>query len=202
MSKYPNVKCKHCGEEFESQIKIDPAIYAQVPNLKVGDNLFTCPKCDERASYSERDFIYTKSQAIELASFGKIVGAIVDVVDASSNPLKAATELLHEFEDAKSRNDPSLFQKSSKLAFLKKWIPNSPEKLAAYVVIGQLIVRLLTEQPDKPIDHKIIINQFNQIVAVQPLYKNESKVINKVGRNKKCPCGSGKKYKHCHGEIQ
>ena len=21
----------------------------------------------------------------------------------------------------------------------------------------------------------------------------------KVGRNEKCPCGSGKKYKHCHG---
>ena len=28
--------------------------------------------------------------------------------------------------------------------------------------------------------------------------KNEFK---KVGRNEKCPCGSGKKYKHCHGNI-
>ncbi|MBV9222323.1 MAG: SEC-C domain-containing protein, partial [Methylobacteriaceae bacterium] len=23
----------------------------------------------------------------------------------------------------------------------------------------------------------------------------------KVGRNEPCPCGSGKKYKHCHGMI-
>ena len=23
----------------------------------------------------------------------------------------------------------------------------------------------------------------------------------KVGRNEPCPCGSGKKYKHCHGAI-
>ena len=23
----------------------------------------------------------------------------------------------------------------------------------------------------------------------------------KVGRNEPCPCGSGKKYKHCHGRI-
>jgi preprotein translocase subunit SecA len=23
----------------------------------------------------------------------------------------------------------------------------------------------------------------------------------KVGRNDPCPCGSGKKYKHCHGRI-
>ena len=29
-----------------------------------------------------------------------------------------------------------------------------------------------------------------------PAKKNE----NKVGRNDLCPCGSGKKYKHCHGK--
>jgi preprotein translocase subunit SecA len=23
----------------------------------------------------------------------------------------------------------------------------------------------------------------------------------KVGRNEECPCGSGKKYKHCHGKL-
>ena len=27
------------------------------------------------------------------------------------------------------------------------------------------------------------------------------KVTGKVGRNEPCPCGSGKKYKHCHGKI-
>ena len=24
----------------------------------------------------------------------------------------------------------------------------------------------------------------------------------KVGRNEPCPCGSGKKYKHCHGKLR
>jgi preprotein translocase subunit SecA len=28
------------------------------------------------------------------------------------------------------------------------------------------------------------------------------KVEKKVGRNDPCPCGSGKKYKHCHGINQ
>jgi preprotein translocase subunit SecA len=23
----------------------------------------------------------------------------------------------------------------------------------------------------------------------------------KVGRNEECPCGSGKRYKHCHGKY-
>ena len=30
----------------------------------------------------------------------------------------------------------------------------------------------------------------------QPLEINQ-----KVGRNEKCPCGSGKKYKHCCGSV-
>ena len=29
----------------------------------------------------------------------------------------------------------------------------------------------------------------------------EIKSEKKVGRNEKCPCGSGKKFKHCHGKI-
>ena len=29
----------------------------------------------------------------------------------------------------------------------------------------------------------------------------ENKPDKKVGRNEKCPCGSGKKFKHCHGNI-
>ena len=29
----------------------------------------------------------------------------------------------------------------------------------------------------------------------------ESKSEKKVGRNEKCPCGSGKKFKHCHGSV-
>jgi preprotein translocase subunit SecA len=33
--------------------------------------------------------------------------------------------------------------------------------------------------------------------AAQP-YTREG---NKVGRNDPCPCGSGKKFKHCHGAI-
>ena len=30
---------------------------------------------------------------------------------------------------------------------------------------------------------------------------NESKSEKKVGRNEKCPCGSGKKFKYCHGNV-
>lgn len=42
--------------------------------------------------------------------------------------------------------------------------------------------------------------QFDMAVGenVVPLMRTASK----VGRNEVCPCGSGKKYKHCHGQVQ
>ena len=35
----------------------------------------------------------------------------------------------------------------------------------------------------------------NLLLGRQPVYRTEPK----VGRNDPCPCGSGKKYKKCHG---
>jgi preprotein translocase subunit SecA len=31
---------------------------------------------------------------------------------------------------------------------------------------------------------------------------NDPATWGKVGRNQPCPCGSGQKYKHCHGRMQ
>jgi preprotein translocase subunit SecA len=31
--------------------------------------------------------------------------------------------------------------------------------------------------------------------------KPKTRASAKVGRNEPCPCGSGKKYKHCHGKL-
>ena len=31
--------------------------------------------------------------------------------------------------------------------------------------------------------------------------EKEESNFKKVGRNEKCPCGSGKKFKHCHGNV-
>ena len=33
------------------------------------------------------------------------------------------------------------------------------------------------------------------------LSKNNAPITKKIPRNSLCPCGSGKKYKHCHGKI-
>ncbi len=32
-------------------------------------------------------------------------------------------------------------------------------------------------------------------------FRQSARAMPKIGRNETCPCGSGKKYKHCHGQI-
>jgi len=51
------------------------------------------------------------------------------------------------------------------------------------------IVRAQTESP----------NPQQTKPTAQPEKTQKPKRSNKVGRNEPCPCGSGKKYKHCHG---
>ena len=53
---------------------------------------------------------------------------------------------------------------------------------------------------------KFLLN-LNIVVSSEEKDKNNQEEIKdtksekKVGRNEKCPCGSGKKFKHCHGNV-
>ena len=187
MAKYPSVICKKCGRAFESQIKIDPAVYAMAPNLIVGQNSFTCPHCNVVLSYSERDFQYTRDQANELDSFGKIVKNIINVVQQSENPLKRATEIFEEFEAAERTSSVEKLQISPVLRALKKWLPNTPEKIAAYIVILQIVIQLLTKEPERPVEHKTVINQYNHTIIVNQTIDQNKEELTKpkqiIGRN-------------------
>jgi len=39
------------------------------------------------------------------------------------------------------------------------------------------------------------------VVAPEDRDPEDESTWGKVGRNEACPCGSGKKYKHCHGAF-
>ena len=41
----------------------------------------------------------------------------------------------------------------------------------------------------------------SRAVAAVERNPNDPSTWGKVGRNEVCPCGSGKKYKHCHGRF-
>ncbi|MER8629556.1 preprotein translocase subunit SecA [Mesorhizobium opportunistum] len=47
----------------------------------------------------------------------------------------------------------------------------------------------------------LVRQEQNVIVAPEDRDPNNQATWGKVGRNEACPCGSGKKYKHCHGAF-
>ena len=48
------------------------------------------------------------------------------------------------------------------------------------------------EVPEKAVPFKYVKTEIDP---------NDPSTWGKVSRNEPCPCGSGQKYKHCHGKI-
>jgi len=77
--------------------------------------------------------------------------------------------------------------------------PLSEFKKEAFVLFEGLLSKIKSDLI------KFLLN-LNIVVSSQEKTKEKEEVIEnksdkKVGRNEKCPCGSGKKFKHCHGNI-
>ncbi len=77
--------------------------------------------------------------------------------------------------------------------------PLSEFKKEAFVLFEGLLSKIKNDLI------KFLLN-LNIIVSSEEKTKEKDEVIEsksdkKVGRNEKCPCGSGKKFKHCHGNI-
>jgi preprotein translocase subunit SecA len=52
---------------------------------------------------------------------------------------------------------------------------------------------------DRPLPNVAASGGRGSATATQPVQVQQRIVYDKVGRNDPCPCGSGKKYKKCHG---
>ena len=78
--------------------------------------------------------------------------------------------------------------------------PLSEFKKEAFLLFESLLSKIKTDLI------KFLLN-LNIVVSSEGERKDkketilEKKTEKKVGRNEKCPCGSGKKFKHCHGNI-
>ena len=78
--------------------------------------------------------------------------------------------------------------------------PLSEFKKEAFVLFEGLLSKIKNDLI------KFLLN-LNIVVSSEEKTKEEKEEVienkseKKVGRNEKCPCGSGKKFKHCHGNI-
>ena len=78
--------------------------------------------------------------------------------------------------------------------------PLSEFKKEAFVLFEGLLLKIKNDLIKFLLNVNIVVSSEEKNENNQEEIK-ESKSEKKVGRNEKCPCGSGKKFKHCHGNI-
>lgn len=179
------MQCRRCGSLFSSGIAIEGNA-----TVNLQGNISQCPYCGSMEQVPD-------------GTFRNTVEGIVKVLSSSPNPIQTVKQVLSDLENAKKNNDVSSLNDSVALSSFKQWIPNTPEKLAAYIAIFYTIYLLLSQNPAVNIEYnQNFINQYNNVIIEQPIQKEKSQSKNvvlrkKIGRNEPCPCGSGMKYKKC-----
>ena len=79
--------------------------------------------------------------------------------------------------------------------------PLSEFKKEAFILFESLLAKIKKDLVKNFINLNIVItSNENDETKKEDRGKND-KEFKKVGRNEKCPCGSGKKYKLCHGNV-
>ncbi len=78
--------------------------------------------------------------------------------------------------------------------------PLSEFKKEAFVLFEGLLNKIKNDLIKILLNLNIVVSKENKNEDPKNNKENNND-FKKVGRNEKCPCGSGKKFKHCHGNI-
>ena len=118
-------------------------------------NKSQCPKCGSMENIPDGTFRGT-------------VEGIASVLKQSNNPIATAKDLFEALEKSKTLEDLDKLKQSSKFYKFKKWLPDSPEKIAAYIAIVYAIFQFLLKNPTTAIQYdQQFIKVYNKCVILQ-----------------------------------
>ena len=131
--------------------------------------------------------------------------------------LRQLDELRNSVQNASyEQKDPLLIYKLESFGLFKEMIDSINRKVVEILMRGQIPVRepeqVREARPVKRMDlskYRTQKDEYNQGPSSDPTkqdtrdhqHNEPIRVEKKVGRNDPCPCGSGKKYKNCHGAL-
>ncbi len=79
--------------------------------------------------------------------------------------------------------------------------PLSEFKKEAFVLFEGLLAKIKTDLIKLLLNLNVVVSSEEKNIIQKEENKDNSANFKKVGRNEKCPCGSGKKFKLCHGNV-
>ena len=187
---------------YKEQGSMYENIRIPVTNGKLGYNV----SCDLKKCY--------ESGCAEIYKmFSKIV-MLTTIDDNWREHLREMDELRHSVQNASyEQKDPLLIYKFESFNLFSKMLLKVNREVLAILTKGYLPVRNNTEGNEASMQQQrerkqVDVNKLHasRMQAAAQAGQGEKskpmpvKVEKKVGRNDPCPCGSGKKYKQCHGK--
>ena len=135
------------------------------------------------------------------------------IIDESwKEHLRELDELKHSVQNAHyEQKDPLLIYKFESFNLFKQMIQKINTDVISFLMRANVPMQdgsQVKEQRAKAIDRSKLKEQRNDLLSQAHSNTQERQVTQpvhvekKVGRNDPCPCGSGKKYKNCHGAIE
>lgn len=127
--------------------------------------------------------------------------------------LREMDELKQSVQNASyEQKDPLLIYKFESFDLFKKMIQKINKDVGSYLIKGDVFMQknatLREARRPRGLDRSQMKEERGDMLSQSHSDTQEKqkpqpvKVEKKVGRNDPCPCGSGKKYKHCHGKNQ
>ena len=145
-------------------------------------------------------------------AFEKVILLYV-IDDEWKEHLRQLDELRSSVQNASyEQKDPLLIYKLESFGLFKEMIDTMNRKVLSILMRGQIPVRepeqVREARPTQRLDLSKYRTQKDEVSGQQDPTKQDTRelqrhepirVEKKVGRNELCPCGSGKKFKNCHG---
>ena len=180
--------CDSCGTAFPSGIVAEDSYNISFSGVRAGP----CPKCG--SSGHVPDGLYN------------FIGSAIAVISASKRTKTELTRLELLVEKARSEENPEplvtdIQNEFPEFASVLSVLPHNRTELYGFLGLLLALLSYLQAFKPKPEPSPAMINNFfnSYYSAVQPISPTPPIRRKKVGRNEPCPCGSGIKYKKCHG---
>jgi hypothetical protein len=187
--------CDSCGTAFPSGFDVSAG------SILVGNKSGPCPNCGDMGSVPDG-----------LVSFIGDTLKMLPVPGDSIDEYKKFSEFLkssHKLRIPEKTFREKIEKDHKQFVFVTRFIGNKPSDFYTFIqalvaIIGLCIqVYEVKGRYEPPSTEKVLEALPGESKKLVPdTMKSAPKARSpKIGRNDKCPCGSGKKYKLCHGEI-
>jgi len=151
-----------------------------------------------------------KGREINLAIEKGVTLAVID--DSWKDHLREMDELRNSVQNATyEQKDPLLIYKFESFELFKQLIQKTNNEISSFIVKANLPIQESSQvkeaQKPRRTDHGKYKEERTDLLSQagrtsEPKVTTPVRVEKRVGRNDPCPCGSGKKYKNCHGQNE